>query len=132
MIGLDTNVLVRYVVADDPAQSRRAASFIEARCTRDDPGFVDRVALCEMVWVLRRTYGYENTEIARVIGELLVSTDIVLEDHDSVREALKAFSTRGVNFADALIAFVNRARGCEATATFDRRAARLEAFMGVP
>jgi predicted nucleic-acid-binding protein len=132
MIGLDTNVLVRYVVADDPGQSQRAARFIESRCTKDDPGFVDRVALCEMVWVLTRGYGYERDDIVRVVEALLASTDIVLEDHQSVRQALHAFETDAVGFADALIGLVNRERGCDATATFDRRAARFDAFIAVP
>jgi predicted nucleic-acid-binding protein len=132
MIAIDANVLLRYVVADDPVQARRAARLIESRCTPADPGFVDRVALCEMVWVLRRTYRYTDTAIARVIDELLASTDIEVEDREAVRQALQAYQAHGVNFTDALIAFVNRAHGCEATATFDRRAARLDAFVAVP
>ncbi len=132
MIGLDTNVLVRYFVADDPAQSARAARFIESRCTMDDPGFVDRVALCELVWVLSSGYGYGRAEIARVLDALLASRDIVLEDHEAVRGAARAFERGAADFADALIGLVNRARGCAATATFDRKAARLAGFVAVP
>lgn len=132
MIGLDTNVLVRCFVADDPAQSRRAAEFIETRCTADDPGFVDRLALCELIWVLRRGYGYRREEVARLIDALLISSDILLEDDEAVRIALQAFNRNGADFADVLIGEVNRRRGCEATATFDRRAARLDGFVPVP
>ncbi len=132
MIGLDTNVLVRFFVADDPAQGERAARFIESRCTIDDPGFVDRIALCEMVWVLSSGYGFGRAEIARVVDALLASRDIVLEDHQAVRGALRVFERGVADFADALIGLVNRARGCEATATFDRKAARLDGFVAVP
>lgn len=132
MIGLDTNVLVRFFVADDRAQSERAKRFIESRCTIDDPGFVDRVALCEMVWVLSSGYGYGRAEIARVVDALLASRDIVLEDHEAVRGALRAFERGVADFSDALIGLINRARGCEATATFDRKAARLDSFVAVP
>lgn len=132
MIGLDTNVLVRFFVADDRAQSERAKRLIESRCTIDDPGFVDRVALCEMVWVLSSGYGYGRAEIARVVDALLASRDIVLEDHEAVRGALRAFERGVADFSDALIGLINRARGCEATATFDRKAARLDSFVAVP
>lgn len=132
MIGLDTNVLVRFFVADDEEQSARAARLIESRCTSDDPGHVDRVALCELFWVLARGYGYQRADIGRVVAGLLDSGDILVEDHDAVREALGAYQRSGADFADALIGHVNLARGCDATATFDRRAARLPGFLEVP
>jgi len=131
MIGLDTNVLMRLFVDDDPTQARQAREFVSDRCTPDDPGFVDRVALCEMVWVLSGAHGFGRAEIAGVIHKLLGSRDLVVEDQDAVRPALRAFASRGVDFADALIGEVNRARGCEATATFDRKAAKLDGFMRI-
>ena len=131
MIGLDTNVLIRYFVEDDPVQTRQAIRFIETRCNRAMPGFVDRVALCELVWVLSSGHGYRRSDIAEVIEELLASPELVLEDHDLVRATLNIFRNTGVDFADVLIGQVNRARGCKATATFDRKAARLDGFMRV-
>jgi predicted nucleic-acid-binding protein len=131
MIGLDTNVLARLFVDDDADQARRARRFVAQRCTQHDPGFVDRVALCELVSVLSSVHGYRRSEIAPVIEKLLASRDIVLEDDGVVRAALRTFMARNVDFADALIAEVNRARGCEATASFDRRAAKLHGFVGV-
>ena len=131
MIGLDTNVLVRLFVDDDPVQVREARDFVAGRCEPDNPAFVDRVALCEMVWVLSAGYGFGRTEIAGVIQKLLGSLDTVLEDGDAVHAALQAFQTRGVDFADALIGEVNRIRGCEATVTFDRKAAKLDGFIGL-
>lgn len=131
MIGLDTNVLVRLFVDDDAVQVRQARDFVSSRCNPDKPAFVDRVALCEMVWVLSAGYGFGRAEIANVIQKLLGSIDTVLEDGEAVHAALTAFKTRGVDFADALIGEVNRARGCEATATFDRKAAKLDGFVGL-
>jgi predicted nucleic-acid-binding protein len=131
MIGLDTNVLARLFIDDDPAQARSARSFVAERCNKQNPAFVDRVALCELVWVLMDSHGYGRAEIAHVIRRLLDSEEIVLEDAEAVSEALSIFSSRSVDFADALIGVVNRARGCEATATFDRKAAKLDGFVRV-
>ena len=131
MIGLDTNVLVRLFVDDDPVQVRQAREFVAGRCSPENPAFVDRVALCEMVWVLSAGYGFGRAEIAGVIQKLLGSLDTVLEDADAVRAALQAFQTRNIDFADTLICEVNRMRGCETTATFDRKAAKLDGFTGL-
>lgn len=131
MIGLDTNVLARLFIDDDPAQARSARSFVAERCSKQDPAFVDRVALCELVWVLMYSHGYGRAEIARIIRRLLNSEEIVLEDADAVSEALSVFSSRNVDFADALIGAVNLARGCKATAKFDRKAAKLDGFIRV-
>jgi predicted nucleic-acid-binding protein len=89
------------------------------------------VALCELVWVLSSVHGYGRPAIVNVIEELLATRDILLEDDDLVRAALRVFASRGIDFADALIGQVNQARGCEATATFDRKAAKLDGFIEV-
>jgi predicted nucleic-acid-binding protein len=131
MIGLDTNVLLRYFVKDDLLQWEKATKFVATRCTSDNPGFVDRIALCEMVWVLSRGYGYGRADVARVIGHLLTTQELLLEDEGLVRSALQSYEKSGIDFPDVLMAKVNLARGCEATATFDRKAARAEGFLGV-
>ncbi len=66
MIGFDTNVLVRHLVQDDPRQSRKATQVIAKQCTRDDPGFISRIVLCELVWVLESAYGYSKDTIVAV------------------------------------------------------------------
>jgi predicted nucleic-acid-binding protein len=131
MMGLDTNVLARLFVEDDTLQARQAREFVAARCTRENPGFVDRVALCELVWVLASVHDYRRVEIAPVIEKLLSSGDLMLEDEGAVRAALHTFRTRNVDFSDALIGEVNRLRGCDSTATFDRKAAKLDGFIRV-
>lgn len=131
MIGLDTNVLVRLFVDDNAAQVAAARRFVAGRCTNDNPGFVNRITLCEMVWVLTRVHGYNRDQTVSVIEELLASRDVTLEDSNAVHAALDLFATRGIDFADALIAVINLAHGCEVTATFDRKAARLDGFVRV-
>lgn len=131
MIGLDTNVLLRCFIDDDPPQATLARQFVKDQCTPNNPGFVDRVALCEFVWVLSRGYRYDRAQIAAVVENLLASQDIVLEDHECARTALRIFGGHSIGFADALIGAVNRARGCEVTATFDRDAAKLDGFVRV-
>jgi predicted nucleic-acid-binding protein len=132
MIGLDTNVLLRYFLADDRAQNERAVRFVSSRCSTDDPGFVNRIALCEMVWVLTRSYKYGRAQIAQTVEALLVASDIVVEDRDAVWRALNNFENSGAGFTDLLMSEINRTEGCEATATFDRKAARLDSFVAVP
>lgn len=131
MIGLDTNVILRCFVDDDPNQARKARQFVAAQGTRENPGFIDRVALCEMVWVLSSGYRFNRRPTADVIDTLLASSEIVLEDSDAVRAALRTFMTRSIDFADALNGEINRLRGCDATATFDRKAAKLDGFIAV-
>lgn len=130
MIGLDTNVLARLFVDDDLQQARKARTFVAERCSEENPAYVDRVALCELVWVLTASR-YRRDEIASILEKLLASPEIILEDESSVRSALRAFVARNVDFSDALIAAVNQTRGCEATATFDRKASRLEGFVRI-
>ncbi len=132
MIGLDTNILLRYFVKDDLVQWKRATHFISTRCTAENPGFIDRIALCEMVWVLTRGYGYGRTDIVRIVGQLLASQELFLEDEKLVRSAVQSYDGSNIDFPDALMAKVNLARGCDATATFDRKVAKLDGFIGVP
>jgi len=132
MIGLDTNVLVRLLVADDPAQTARAKRFVDSRCTRESPGFINCIVLAELVWVLASAYDYRRSDIVDAVESLLAGEDRVVEHHDDVRAALEDYKSSRVGFTDALIARLNRVRGCEATATFDHTAAKLDGFVRVP
>lgn len=123
MIGLDTNVLVRYIVQDDAEQAQAAARVIEGRCTAQAPGYVGVPVLVELVWVLTAAYRYEKSVVASVIRQVLITTELLVEDKETVWAALREFETSGGDFADCLIAHRNRARGCAQTYTFDRRAA---------
>jgi len=131
MIGLDTNVVVWLFVEDDPDQARATRTFVAARCSVETPGFIDRLALCELVWVLSRGQGYGRAAISDVVETLLGSRDLRLERDELVRLTLRDFKSSSADFADILMGHVNRDRGSEATATFDRKAARLEGFVRV-
>lgn len=132
MIGLDTNVVLRLIVEDDPEQSRRAAKFVESHCTSDSPGFINRITLCEIIWVLKSGHGYDRGKIAAAIRRITETMSFVVEDREHVQHALDRFERASVDFADALVVEVNSAHGCSATATFDRKAARLRGFVPVP
>ncbi len=125
MIGLDTNILVRYLVGDDPEQSRAAGQLIKRRCTEETPGWINRIVLCELVWVLEGAYGYDRGAIAEVVEHLLRTAELEFDDIELIWQALRAYRDRGSDFADALIVYGNLDAGCEATFTFDQRMSRL-------
>jgi predicted nucleic-acid-binding protein len=128
MIGLDTNVLVRYLVEDDPAQAALSARLIEERCTAEQPGFVNHMVLCELVWVLESVYRLARRDIADIIDRMMRIPALEIEDFDLALAAAAAYRTGTCDLADALIGRKNRRHGCSATVTFDRRAARLAEF----
>jgi predicted nucleic-acid-binding protein len=125
--GIDTNVLIRYLVQDDPEQARRATRFI-AQCSADDPCLVNRIVLCELVWVLESAYGYRREALARLLESILRTAELKVEDHDDAWAALREYQG-GADFADALIAAGNLRLGCDQTATFDRQAGRRAGFI---
>ncbi|MGH8296182.1 MAG: PIN domain-containing protein [Steroidobacteraceae bacterium] len=123
MIGLDTNVLVRYVMQDDPKQSEKASRLIESM-TPETPGFVPFVALVELVWVLSSCYGLAREQVVQALDALLHAKEIVLEHAEQVSQALRVFDAGAGDFADCLIERTATAAGCEKTMTFDRGAAK--------
>lgn len=123
MIGLDTNVLVRYVMQDDPKQSQKASRLIES-LTAETPGFVPVVALVELVWILISCYGLTREEVSRALDGLLRAKEIVLERAEQVSQALRTFGTSSADFADCLIERTSAATGCGKTMTFDAGAAK--------
>jgi len=123
MIGLDTNVLVRYVAQDDLKQSPKATRLIES-LTPDAPGYVTVVSVVELVWVLTECYGSTKDEICGVLETLLRSRELVVGEADTVWKALRIYRNNKVDFADCLIERSANAAGCSHTATFDRGAAK--------
>ena len=122
MIGVDSNVLVRYVTQDDLVQSPVATRLLES-FTPEDPGFVSLVALIETVWVLRSSYDATRSQIQHVVEMLLRASGLVVEQRDLVWAALRAYDRGNADFGDYLIEGAGRAAGCEFTLTFDRDAA---------
>jgi predicted nucleic-acid-binding protein len=129
--GLDTNVLVRYVMQDDPRQSPRATRLIES-LSADAPGYVPVVVLVELSWVLSGSYGLDRSQVASVLGTLLRSKELVLDRAELVAQALKRYSADGADFADALIERLAAAAGCSVTMTFDAGAVKAAAMTPVP
>ena len=133
MIGLDTNVLVRYFTQDDPLQSRRAARFIEAHCTEGTPGFVSSTVLCELIWVLDSGYGYGRKDIARLLRGMLSTPALLLEHPDRTNRALSLYENGNTGFADCLIAYSCEDASALPVYTFDKAAVKTTPlFKAVP
>jgi predicted nucleic-acid-binding protein len=128
MIGLDTNILVRYVTQDHPVQSAKAIEVIERRLTEEIPGFISIVAMVETVWVLDRAYGLTPQEIAAVVERMLQTDVLVIENEQEVFTAMIALKEGLGSFADCVIAALGAKAGCSSTVTFDHKALRLPGF----
>ncbi len=124
MIGIDTNVLVRYIAQDDAAQSRRATSFIEKECNEAAPGFVGLVALVEVVWVSESSYGATREEVADIVRRILSIKQLVVQDAETAWKALRLFESSRADFADCLVDVSAIAAGCKSVVTFDRQASK--------
>jgi predicted nucleic-acid-binding protein len=114
MIGLDTNILVRYLAQDDPVQSPKATEPIERQLTEENPGFVSVVAMVETVWVLDRAYGLADHAIAAAIERALRADVLVVESEQEVFAAMIALKEGHGSFADALIGAVGVVTGSKA------------------
>ncbi|MCS3513258.1 PIN domain-containing protein [Pseudomonas grimontii] len=123
MIGLDTNVLVRYVTQDDPVQSPKASELIESLTTLS-PGFVSLVSVVELVWVLQSCYQSAKNDIVVVLETLLRTRELTIEHAEVIWQALRRFTANNADFADCLTERCAHAAGCEYTATFDLSAAK--------
>ena len=124
MIGLDTNVLVRYIMQDDAKQSPKATQLIES-LTVDAPGFFALVSVVELGWVLSTSYGLTREQLAQAIEALLRTKEIVIDCADQVLKALRVFKASSADFADCLIERAAAGAGCDRTMTFDAGAAKV-------
>ena len=122
MIGLDTNVVVRYLTHDDPGQTVTAVKVIDS-LSPDSPGFLSLIVIMELVWVLEISYRFKKNEIEQVLETLLRSKELVIERAEIVAQALRKFSAGPADFADCLIERCGHAVECQYTITFDRNAA---------
>ena len=129
MIGLDTNVLVRFLVRDDEDQFDRARRLIRREAQNGEPVRISLVVLLETEWVLRSRYKLTKGEILDAFSALLSSVDLSFEDEPSIEEALFVWKDSSAQFADCLIGARHRALGCSATATFDNGAVKLPRFI---
>jgi predicted nucleic-acid-binding protein len=128
VIGLDTNVVLRYLLQDDPKQSHQANQIFEQQLNEQNPGFISLVTVLELVWVLRSLLKRSPSEIANHIEQLLAADSLQIQNEQQVFEAAFAFRHGTGEFEDALIGALNAYAGCSCTLTFDRKAARLTHF----
>lgn len=129
MLGIDTNVLVRFLVRDDEAQFDKARKLIRREIAAGRRVFVNQLVLMETEWVLRSRYAVPKNQIIEAISGLLNATDVQFEDEPAIEEALFIWKDSIADFADCLIGAKNRRLGCRATATFDAKASRLPGFV---
>jgi predicted nucleic-acid-binding protein len=122
MIALDSNVLVRLLVADDPAQTGRAKAVVDRLDAEDQRAYVSDIVLCELVWVLSRSYRLKRAELAAALRRLVCSKQLQFDSADQVLRALAAYESGKGDFADYLIREHAKAAGCDTVATFDTAA----------
>ena len=125
MIGLDTNILIRYLTQDDELQSEIATRFIEKELNIENQGFVSLIVLVEIVWVLMRCYGQTKSDLHPVINQLLTTKQFQIEQTDNAFKALRLWQQANGDFSDALIAVLAQDNDCAYTLTFDKKAVSL-------
>ena len=126
MIGIDTNVLARYIVQDDPEQASVASHFIENNCSSEMPGFINHIVLCELIWVLKRCYKVKQSDALKVIEQILRTVQLQVQQPQVVWQAVKAARSGKADFADYLSCRINIASGCLKTVTFDVAASEID------
>ena len=131
MIALDTNVVVRFLTQDDPAQSAQANA-VFSRLTEAEPGFLCREVVVELVWVMERAYGLPRQDIAAALDGLLSARELAVEAPDRTGLAVERFRTGGAGFSDHMIALAAREAGCRAVLSFDRKAVAQAGMEVVP
>lgn len=131
MIGIDTNVLVRFLTLDDEEQVERVERLIDEALARSEPLHIDSIVLCETAWVLRSVYGLSREEVAGALERIVDARQFSIEDRDSVRRAVASFRSGPGDFADYLIGERNRRIGCRTTMTFDQPLGSSPLFEGL-
>jgi predicted nucleic-acid-binding protein len=129
MLGIDTNVLIRFLVRDDQTQFEKARKLLKREVSSSRRVFINQLVLLETEWVLRSRYGLAKTQMLETISGLLDAPDVQLEDEPSIEEAVFVWRDANADFADCLIGARNRRLGCKATATFDTKALKLPGFI---
>jgi predicted nucleic-acid-binding protein len=129
MLGVATNVLVRYLVNDEPSQFEKARRLIRRAAVSGEPVLVSLLVLMETEWVLRSRYELPKAQIVGALSALLETDEVTFEDEPSVETALYMWKDSAAEFADCMIGAHNTRLGCSATASFDTKAIRLATFV---
>jgi predicted nucleic-acid-binding protein len=131
MIGLDTNVILRYLLQDDPKQTRQANQIFDRQLSEQNLGFISLVTVLEIVWVLRNLLKQNPSQIASHLENLLTADSLEVQNQQEVFDAVFALKSGTGEFEDALIGALNVWAGCSYTLTFDRKAARMPRFRAI-
>ena len=131
MLGVDTNVLLRYLIRDDQPQHEKARRLIDREVRKGEPVMVSLLVLLETEWVLRSRYELPKAEVVAAFSALLDTADLAFEDESAIEHAIYLWKDSSAEFADCLIDARNLRLGCSATATFDGRALKLAGFVPV-
>jgi predicted nucleic-acid-binding protein len=123
VIGIDTNLLIRLAMQDDPIQCAKVDVFL-ASLSRQEVGFISLVTLIESVWVLGKRYNLSKSDIVRFVQELSDAPELTMEGAEAVSEALQCFKASKADFADCLIERLGALAGCRETVTVDRNASK--------
>lgn len=122
MIGLDTNIVIRYLVQDDSKQSSLATHLIENRLSMENPGFVSLITLIETVWVLTSCYQQTRLQVIVILRQLITTRQLKVERSDIAHQAIHRYESGNGDFSDAVICLINTENGCHETLTFDKKA----------
>jgi predicted nucleic-acid-binding protein len=122
LIGLDANVLLRYLTQDDKKQSAKVNALIEDELSAQNPGYITAITLVEVVWVLESCYDQSKEAVLDVLHALLTTRQLVVEKADKVYMAMRRFANGNADFSDALITILSEQEGCSRVVTFDKRA----------
>jgi predicted nucleic-acid-binding protein len=129
VIGVDTNILVRYLAQDDAAQARKVDAFVSEVLDEEDQLHVDDIVLCETVWVLRAAYRFGRETIADALDKVLSTTVFSFEDRELLQAALHDYRGGAGDLSDYIIGRRNSRVGCSHTVTFDRALADASSFL---
>jgi predicted nucleic-acid-binding protein len=131
MIGLDTNVILRYLLQDDPKQTRQANQIVDRELSEQNLGFISLVTVIEIVWVLRSLLKQNPSQISSHLENLLTADSLEVQNEQQVFDAIFALKRGTGEFDHALIGALNAWSGCSYTLTFDRKAARMPRFRAI-
>ena len=122
-IGIDTNVLARYILQDDEQQADIASNFLES-LNAHKQGVITVIVLVELVWLLKQGYKQPKETIVQVLSMLLTIDTLKIENKEQVLKALDTYKNSSADFSDALITMLNHDSGCIFTVTFDKGAVK--------
>lgn len=130
MIGIDTNILVRYLTNDDVEQSSKVLNLLNRYSGDESSIYINDIVLCEVVWVLESGYEYPKEQIIHALKLILQTAEFVFSSHDIIVKALYEYEqfSSGADFSDILISFQNKNDGCLRTYSFDKKAIKANYF----